>query len=82
MLFNHTNTYIGLSLELYGEFRKSEIAMLCQLIREGDVVIDAGATVGTHTMFFADEVGDEGAYSYLSHSGWCCRHCANACSTA
>ncbi len=49
--------------------------MLCQLIREGGVVIDAGATVGRHTMFFAVEVGDEGAYSHLSHSGWCCRHC-------
>jgi hypothetical protein len=76
ILFNHTDTYIGRSLELYGEFRKSESAMLCQRIREGGVVIDAGATVGTHTMFFSVEVGDEGAYSHLSHSGWCCRHCA------
>jgi len=61
MIYLKKDIYLGRSLDLYGEFSEGEIAVFSQLIRPGDVVIDAGANIGAHTVFFAKTVGAAGA---------------------
>ncbi len=60
MIYLKKDIYLGRSLELYGEFSEGEVLLFSQLIRPGDVVIDAGANIGAHTVFFAKAVGDAG----------------------
>lgn len=48
------------SLRLYGEWAQSEIEVLGRLIRSGDVVLDVGAYIGTHTLAFSRMVGADG----------------------
>lgn len=60
MVFNTRDTHVGRSLDLYGEWVESELELLGPLLAPGDVVIDAGAHVGNHTVFFAGRVGPEG----------------------
>jgi FkbM family methyltransferase len=54
------NDLIGRSLELYGEFSEFELTLLGDVIQPGMTVIDIGANIGTHTVFFAKRVGPEG----------------------
>ena len=58
--FNVHDTYVARSLDLYGEWCESEIALLTPLLARGDVVIDVGAHIGTHTLPFAHAVGLNG----------------------
>lgn len=60
MLHNRNDTYIGNSLERYGEWGQEEIELCRQLVRPGGVVLDIGANVGSHTLGFADAVGPGG----------------------
>lgn len=60
MLYSIHDRYIGRSLDQYGEFCEGEIELLAQLIRPGDIVVDVGANIGTHTVFFARAVGEAG----------------------
>lgn len=58
-LVNENDTYVGRSLRLYGEWsgRKSG----CSSNRPPrDVVIEAGASIGSHTVFLSSAVGDAG----------------------
>jgi len=61
MAYNANDSYIGRSLDLYGEFSEGEVEMFRQLIGPGDVVLDVGANIGVHTLFFARHVGPSGA---------------------
>jgi len=54
------DAYIGRSLDLYGEWCEGEIAILRQIVRPGDTVLDVGANVGTHTIPLAGMVGPTG----------------------
>ena len=60
MLFNSNDTGIGRALDLEGEWYQSELDLMGQFIREGDVVIDVGANIGSHTVYFAQKVGRQG----------------------
>ncbi len=51
---------IGRSLELYGEWAEEELRLLDLWLRPGDVAVDAGANLGTHTVAMARRVGPEG----------------------
>jgi FkbM family methyltransferase len=55
-----SDVYIGKSLAEYGEWGESEVNLLAQLLRPDDIVIDAGANIGTHTIAFARIVGPRG----------------------
>jgi FkbM family methyltransferase len=60
MLYNVNDVYIGRSLDLYGEWAEAELALLGLLLEPADIVVDVGANVGTHTVFFAASVGRHG----------------------
>jgi FkbM family methyltransferase len=60
MAFNQNDLYVGISLLVYGEWAEFEMRLLGPLLRPGDVVIDAGANIGTHTVCFANAVGPTG----------------------
>ena len=56
-----SDTYIGKSLERYGEYSEQEVAFLCSLLKSGDAVVDAGANVGALAVPMATVVGDAGS---------------------
>ena len=60
MAVNRNDLYVGRSLLAYGEWAEFELQLLGPLLRAGDVVVDAGANIGTHTLFFAKVVGPRG----------------------
>lgn len=61
MIYNVNDLYIGRSLDLYGEYSEGEVELFKQILRPGDVAVDAGANIGAHTVFFAQAVGERGA---------------------
>ncbi len=68
MVYNKHDSFIGRSLDLYGEWAESELETLGSLIRPGHVVLDIGANVGTHTVYFAKAVTDTGTvYAFEPH---------------
>lgn len=52
-LFNKNDWPIGTSLRNYGEYAMDELNFLKQMITPNSVVIDAGANIGTHTVWFS-----------------------------
>jgi FkbM family methyltransferase len=60
MLYLKHDAYVGRALELYGEFSELEWQALAQMARPGDVVVEAGANLGTHTVALARRVGPKG----------------------
>ena len=60
MMYNVNDVFIGRSLDLYGEWCDDEVAVLGQILSPGDVVVDVGANIGTHAIFFAKKVTESG----------------------
>lgn len=61
MLYNRFDQYVGGSLAAYGEFSEGEAAMFSQLVGNGNIVVEAGANIGAHTVHLAQMVGEQGA---------------------
>jgi FkbM family methyltransferase len=62
MLYNKNDTYVGASLRKYGEFCWLELEdVFSKVVRPGELVVDAGANIGTHTVEFSRLVGPQGA---------------------
>lgn len=59
-MFNRNDRFIGRSLDYYGEWCESELDLLLRFCRPGDVVVDVGANIGSHTVAFANAVGPAG----------------------
>ena len=60
-------TYYGFSGDLiskqlhkYGAHQRNELAMLLSIVREGDVVLDIGANIGTFSIPLSKKVGVNG----------------------
>ncbi len=53
MLYNVHDTYIGRSLDLYGEYSEGEVDLFRQTLQPGSIVIEAGANMGAHTLTLA-----------------------------
>jgi len=47
------DTIIGQSLELYGEYCEQEFMVMSHLINPTDYILDIGANIGLHTVWFA-----------------------------
>lgn len=60
MIYNPNDTFIGASLDAYGEWCEYEIDFLRKFIKPGDTVIDVGANIGTHVVAFSRMVGKGG----------------------
>lgn len=60
MMYNVNDAFIGRSLDLYGEWCDDEVFLLDQMLKPGDTVVDVGANIGTHTVFFAGKVTERG----------------------
>ena len=60
MLYNIHDTHIGKALHHYGEWAEAEMALLGAILQEGSVVLDVGANIGTHSVFFGNAVGQSG----------------------
>ena len=59
-LSNPKDMYIGRSMIEYGEFSELEWQLLEQLVRPGQVVIEAGANMGSFTVPIAKKLGRNG----------------------
>jgi Methyltransferase FkbM domain len=65
MLFN--GPFIGKCFELYGQYSESEVTMMRNFVREGNIVIDVGANIGDLTLPLARMAGDTGkVYAFES----------------
>ena len=60
MIYNRNDVYIGRSIELYGEYSEGETSLFEQLVEHGQLVVEAGANIGAHTRFLAQQVGPAG----------------------
>lgn len=60
VIYNRNDEYIGRSIEVYGEYSAVETTAFDQLVQPGQIVIDAGANIGVHTLFLARKVGPGG----------------------
>jgi FkbM family methyltransferase len=56
-LYNTNDALIGLAIKKYGEYSALEAQFLEQLYGPGDIVIEAGANIGAHTVGIAKRVG-------------------------
>lgn len=59
-LYNHNDVYIGKSIEDYGEFSTHEANLFQRLCKEGDVVVEVGSNIGTHTQVLSKIVTNKG----------------------
>ena len=60
VLYNPNDTYVGKSIKLYGRYQLEEIKVFDKYVQEGDTVLDIGANIGTHPLWFANKVGESG----------------------
>jgi FkbM family methyltransferase len=54
------DSIISKALMLYGEWAQLELDVLAKIVSPGDVVLDVGAFLGTHTLALARMVGEDG----------------------
>lgn len=60
MLYNRHDKYVGHSLDRYGEFSEGECDLFRQMVQPGNVVVEAGANCGAHTLVLSELVGERG----------------------
>ncbi|MEO2022776.1 MAG: FkbM family methyltransferase [Pirellulaceae bacterium] len=60
LLFNQNDEYIGRALDEYGEFSEGENEVFGQIVKEDDVVVEAGGNIGAHTIALARLAGPRG----------------------
>jgi FkbM family methyltransferase len=61
VLYNRNDSVIGRSIETYGEYYESEVDVFRRFLAPGDVALDIGANIGTHTLAMARIVGPRGS---------------------
>lgn len=54
------DTFVGRSIDLYGEWSPGDAQVLAPFLRPGMTVLDIGANLGSLTLFLADAVGPSG----------------------
>ena len=70
VLYNPKDEYVGRSIEHYGDYQREELKLFSDYVKGGDTVLDIGANIGTHTLWFANRVGSkEGGRIRVEHGG-------------
>jgi FkbM family methyltransferase len=69
VLYPAQDRVIGRSIEVYGEYYESEVDVFRQILRPGDVAVDVGAFIGTHSLVMARLVGARGRVVSLEAQG-------------
>lgn len=59
-VFNKNDRFVGRAVEKYGEFSEAECTLFRQLCRPGDLVVEVGSNIGTHTLALSQFVGPKG----------------------
>lgn len=59
VLYNPKDEYVGRSIEHYGDYQREELKLFSDYVKGGDTVLDIGANIGTHTLWFANRVGSK-----------------------
>ena len=82
-LFNTNDTYIGRSLDFYGEWSDAEIWLFGQIVRPGDTVLEAGANIGSHTVWLSRAAAPGKVYAFEparhTHQLLCANLALNGC---
>lgn len=83
-LVNENDTYVGRSLRTYGEWSEAEVWLFQKILRPDDVVIEAGANIGSHTVSMSRAVGASGTVyaieaARLTHQLLCANLALNEC---
>ena len=60
IMYNVLDEFVGKSLKLYGEYSQGEADLFSQIIRRGDIIVEVGANIGSHTVHLAQLVGEDG----------------------
>lgn len=60
-LVNPNDNYVGRSIITYGEWGEAEVRLFEKILRPGDVVVEAGSNIGTHTIPLSKIVGQTGS---------------------
>ncbi|CAK6701835.1 FkbM family methyltransferase [Synechococcus sp. CCY9201] len=58
---HRSDSVIGRSVSLYGEWAAEELELLMRLARPGNNIIDVGANIGTHSIPLAKAIGPSGS---------------------
>jgi len=69
MMYFANDLFVGRSLDRYGEWCEAELDLLRPILTAGDVVVDVGANVGTHTVAFGAAVGPSGKVIAIEPQG-------------
>ena len=59
-LVNRKDIYVGRAIETYGEYNGLEAEFLKRFINPGDVAVEVGANIGSHTVGLGKAVGAQG----------------------
>lgn len=73
MLAPRFDRYVGLSLDMYGEYSREERELLVWLLNPGDVLVQAGSNVGALTIPLARAVGSTGKVFAIEPQELCYR---------
>lgn len=80
MVFPRGDQYVGRSLEVLGEYSKHEVEFFLAVLSAGDVVVEAGANIGAHTVPIARKVGPQGkVYAFEPQRHLFAVLCTNIC---
>ena len=60
VLYNKNDTVVGRLIETYGEYFETEVNVFRRFVSAGDIVLDIGANIGTHSLALAKLVGPGG----------------------
>jgi FkbM family methyltransferase len=71
MLFNRNDVWQGRSFEIMGEYSEGEVSLFEKILKKGDLVVEVGANMGSHTMPLSKIVGSEGSVIAVEPE----RHC-------
>lgn len=86
-LTNPNDVYASKAVEVYGEWSAGEIAIMALFLKEGSIVVEVGANIGTHTVPLAHLVGRAGRVHafepqrltfQLLNANLALNHCVNA----